>query len=224
VLPDRADFDSNLRANDYYSGSWLAATSDPEKAPENWLENCIDAGPELYSGIANFTDLDTSIKNIMDELAKVFREREEKYVILPQIYLFLKSYYWSPPGGLPLLQEAKYNIFGSNTVRTKPTNTLSRASCRYWPEIRTCIVATSNNATADAKLPCNLGTNDLRGIGCLDFSFLAGNPEDMTVVMTTLQSKTLWIDPVDPFITLCRALQTHAKIPTHMFQGVGLSA
>ncbi|KAL5432736.1 hypothetical protein PMIN06_011914 [Paraphaeosphaeria minitans] len=209
-VPDRVDrmlLDSNVRANDYYEGSWLTATSGTEKALENWLQNCIDAGPILCPGIANLTGPDTTVKDVTSKLAAIFHELEENPIIFPENYLLGQTYYWLRPGGIPLLQEAKYNIFRflyrPDQALTYLLPVLTTILARDWDSY---IITAPENATTpiiSTELPWNLGTNNLHGIACSDSHFRAGKPEDMYALVSAQSKQGSFVDFFGPQFWPC---------------------
>ncbi|KAL1600707.1 hypothetical protein SLS60_007095 [Paraconiothyrium brasiliense] len=213
MFPDRIDrmlLDSNVRANDYYGGSWLTATFGTEKSLENWLQNCIDAGAELCPGIANFTGPDTKVSDVMDALTEVFRELEENPIILPADYYLYPIYSWYRPGGLPLLLDAKYNImrflYRPDQAYQFLLPILTLILARDWDSY---IITVPQNATAtasnttDVELPWQLGANNLHGIGCSDSKFRAQRPEDMYSVISAQSKQGSFVDAFSPQFWPC---------------------
>ena len=207
MFPDRIGrmfLDSNVRANDYYEGSWLTATAGTEKSLENWLENCINAGPELCPGIANFTGPDTKVQDVMNALADAFQELENDPILLPEYYPI--NLFWFRPGGLPLLLEAKYRILqflyrpDQAAILGPILTTILKKDWEAWIGLPP---ATNATAPTDAELPWQYAVNNVHGIACSDSLFRASKPEELYSVISAQSTQGSFADTFSPQFWPC---------------------
>jgi pimeloyl-ACP methyl ester carboxylesterase len=209
MFPDRIDrmlLDSNVRANDYYDGSWLTATAGTEKSLENWLENCISAGPELCPGIANFTGPETKVQDIMNALSDVFQELENDPIVPPESYPGYSSFFWFRPGGFPILLEAKYRILqylyrpDQASILALVLTTILNKDWEAW--IGPPVEANATTPT-DVELPWQYAYNNVHGIGCSDSKFRASKPEDLYSMIAAQSKQGSFADTFSPQFWPC---------------------
>ncbi|KAJ4304742.1 hypothetical protein N0V90_000269 [Kalmusia sp. IMI 367209] len=209
MFPDRIGrmlLDSNMRASDYWDGSWLTATLGTEKALENWLDNCISAGPELCPGIANLTGTDTTVKIVMDALTEVFKELEHEPILLPKDYEGYSTFFWFRPGGLSLLLEAKYRIL-QYLYRPDQVEYLHIALLlilnKDWDSWTAPAPSTNTTTPSANELPWQYAVNNVHGIGCSDSTFRTSSPEDLYSIIQAQSKQGSFADTFSPQFWPC---------------------
>ncbi|GAB1216694.1 hypothetical protein ATERTT37_005912 [Aspergillus terreus] len=198
MFPDRVGrmlLDSNLPAEDYYSGYWLSATRGTDAALMNFFNECVNAGPSMCP-LANYSGSSTSPQDLMDALSEVFQELIDNPITLPDSYPVSS---WWQPGGMDLLLEAKFAIF-ANLYRPDQFPGLM--------EIIQAALARNYTLWETARPPpstpkWNEGTDALHGIACVDATLRASLPEDMYSLLEAQTAQGSFADAFSPELWPC---------------------
>ncbi|KAL5355148.1 Alpha/Beta hydrolase protein [Aspergillus floccosus] len=198
MFPDRVGrmlLDSNLPAEDYYSGYWLSATRGTDAALMNFFNECVNAGPSICP-LANYSGPSTSPQVLMNALSEVFQELIDNPITLPDSYPVLS---WWQPGGMDLLLEVKYAIFASlyRPVQFPGLFQIVQAAlARNYT-----LWETANPLPSTPEW--NEGTDALHGIACADATLRAESPEDMYSLVEAQAAQGSFADAFSPQLWPC---------------------